>query len=123
VVKIDLDIRELRRNPSEVIRRAEDGRTYSVPRNGKRTTVVITRDESTNSRWVSADQLFEAFRDIEADEPDGSNSSTLIGVLALGQIGEMRRRRAACSLVIPLMTRNAKDFQLIAHLVEIVAAV
>jgi antitoxin (DNA-binding transcriptional repressor) of toxin-antitoxin stability system len=64
----DVGIRELKQNPSEVISRAEAGSTFSVLRNGKRTTVVIKAEDSAKSRWVSADQLRDALRDIEADD-------------------------------------------------------
>jgi antitoxin (DNA-binding transcriptional repressor) of toxin-antitoxin stability system len=68
MAKFDVGIRELKQNPSDVISRAEEGNTFSVLRNGKRTTVVIKAEDSGRSRWVSTDQLRDALRDIEADD-------------------------------------------------------
>lgn len=50
-------IRELKQNPSEVIARAASGVQFDVLSNGKSVGVVIQRDSTVRSRWVSTDAL------------------------------------------------------------------
>lgn len=70
MANFDVGIRELKQNPSEVISQAEAGNTFSVLRNGKRTSVVIKTEDPAKSRWVSADQLRAALNEIGADGTD-----------------------------------------------------
>lgn len=68
MARFEVEIRELKQNPSEVIKRAQTGATFSVLRNGKQTNVVIRTEEPAKQRWVSADQIREALQDLEADD-------------------------------------------------------
>jgi antitoxin (DNA-binding transcriptional repressor) of toxin-antitoxin stability system len=67
LARFDVGLRELKQNPSDVISRAEAGTTFSVLRNGKRTSVVIMTEDSAKKSWVSADQLRLALIDIDED--------------------------------------------------------
>ena len=64
---IDVGLRELKQNPSEVITRAEAGTEFRVLRNGRPTNVVIHLDTVAKKRWVSATALATAFAEIPAD--------------------------------------------------------
>jgi prevent-host-death family protein len=50
-------IRELKQNPSEIIAKAATGVRFEVLSNGKPAGVIIQRDASVRSRWVSTDAL------------------------------------------------------------------